>query len=220
MLILHGDRHDLHKLNAPLFVPMMKEAGVRVEYREYPGYGHGFYFGGGDDRWGKGADDKVVAEVVRDVRAFLEKEIPADDRPPNAGNHQPWVTPPVRAPGVDFRTFESRAAKAQVSFHIYTPAAYGREQERQTEKTICDPAALRQHLDQVVRRGYATDNEEYLQGMLCLAGPVFDHLGKVVASVGITTLTMFHTHASMVKAHSEPVLETCRRISRTLGHRG
>jgi DNA-binding IclR family transcriptional regulator len=92
--------------------------------------------------------------------------------------------------------------------------------ERQTEKSICDPAALRQHLDQVVRRGYATDNEEYLQGMLCLAGPVFDHLGKVVASVGITTLTMFHTHASMVKAHSEPVLETCRRISRTLGHRG
>ncbi|MBM4089125.1 MAG: hypothetical protein FJ276_06815, partial [Planctomycetes bacterium] len=130
VLILHGDRHDLHKLNAPLFVPMMKEAGVKVEYREYAGYGHGFYFGGGDDRWGKGADEKVVSEVVREVRAFLEKEIPAADRPPNAVNHPPWVTPPVRAPGVDFRTFESRAANARVSFHIYTPRAYDREQER------------------------------------------------------------------------------------------
>jgi acetyl esterase/lipase len=49
----------------------MKDAGVRVEYREYPGYGHGFYFGGGDDRWGKGADEKVVGDVVRDVLAFL-----------------------------------------------------------------------------------------------------------------------------------------------------
>jgi acetyl esterase/lipase len=76
VLILHGDQHDLNKLNAPLFVPMMKEAGVRVEYREYPGYGHGFYFGGGDDKWGKGADEKVVAEVLRDVRVFLQKEMP------------------------------------------------------------------------------------------------------------------------------------------------
>jgi acetyl esterase/lipase len=76
VLILHGDRHDLHKLNKPLFLPLMQQAGVKVEYREYPGYGHGFYFGGGDDRWGKGADDKVVGEVVRDVRAFLDKEMP------------------------------------------------------------------------------------------------------------------------------------------------
>jgi dipeptidyl aminopeptidase/acylaminoacyl peptidase len=72
VLILHGDQHDLHRLNGLIIVPLMKEAGVRVEYREYPGYGHGFYFGGGADRWGKGADERVVAEVVRDVLAFLE----------------------------------------------------------------------------------------------------------------------------------------------------
>ena len=71
VLILHGDKHDLRRLNGPIIVPLMKEAGVRVEYREYPSYGHGFYFGGGDDRWGKGADEKVVADVVHDVLAFL-----------------------------------------------------------------------------------------------------------------------------------------------------
>ena len=91
---------------------------------------------------------------------------------------------------------------------------------RETESTICDPSALRQHLDQVVRRGYATDNEEYLHGMLCLAAPVWDHTGQVVAAVGITTLTMFHTHASMVKEYTEPVLAACRKISRTLGYLG
>ena len=74
VLILHGDQHDLRKLNGPIIVPLMKEAGVRVEYREYPGYGHGFYFGGGADRWGKGADEKVVADVVSDVLAFLAAE--------------------------------------------------------------------------------------------------------------------------------------------------
>jgi len=80
VLILHGDRHDLRKLNGPIIVPLMKEAGVRVEYREYPGYGHGFYFGGGDDRWGKGADECVVEDVVRDVRRFLDQALPSDDR--------------------------------------------------------------------------------------------------------------------------------------------
>ena len=71
VLILHSDQHDLRRLNGPIIVPLMKDAGVRVEYREYRGYGHGFYFGGGDDRWGKGADEKVVGDVVRDVLAFL-----------------------------------------------------------------------------------------------------------------------------------------------------
>ena len=94
------------------------------------------------------------------------------------------------------------------------------EVSRETESTLCDPSALRQHLDQVVRRGYATDNEEYLRGMLCLAAPVWDHTGQVVAAVGITTLTMFHKHASMVKEYSEPVLAACRQISRTLGFLG
>jgi len=77
VLILHSDQHDLKKLNRPLFLPLMRQAGVQVEYREYPGYGHGFYFGGGDDRWGKGADDAIVQAVVRDVSRFLAREMPA-----------------------------------------------------------------------------------------------------------------------------------------------
>jgi len=41
-----------------------------------------------------------------------------------------WVTPEIKAPGVSFHTFESRAAKATVSYHVYTPAAYHRESDR------------------------------------------------------------------------------------------
>ena len=36
----------------------------------------------------------------------------------------PWVTAPVDAPRVAFRTFDSRAAAGKVSYHAYTPAAY------------------------------------------------------------------------------------------------
>jgi len=47
-----------------------------------------------------------------------------------AGADHAWVTPEIRAPGVSFHTFESVAAKATVSYHIYTPPASIRDQER------------------------------------------------------------------------------------------
>lgn len=91
---------------------------------------------------------------------------------------------------------------------------------RHTEHTICDPAELRAHLEAVARQGYATDNEEYLRGMLCLAGPVFDYTGRIAAAVGITTLTMYHTHESMLAAYADLVTAASRKISRTLGNAG
>lgn len=41
-----------------------------------------------------------------------------------------WVTPAVRAPRLQFRTFDSAAAKTNVSYHIYTPEVYDTEKER------------------------------------------------------------------------------------------
>ena len=49
---------------------------------------------------------------------------------PDAQRGLPWVTPEVTAPGVSFHTFESAAAKATVSYHLFTPAAYDREPDR------------------------------------------------------------------------------------------
>ena len=49
---------------------------------------------------------------------------PAQDRVPSL------MTPAVRAPRVAFHSFESKAAKAKVSYHIYTPESYDTEPER------------------------------------------------------------------------------------------
>ena len=40
-----------------------------------------------------------------------------------------WVTPAVTAPRVEFRTFDSKAAKTKVSFHIFTPEVYDSDKE-------------------------------------------------------------------------------------------
>ncbi len=39
----------------------------------------------------------------------------------------PWVTPEVRAPRIQYGIFKSKAAGANVSYHVYKPLAYDRE---------------------------------------------------------------------------------------------
>lgn len=38
-----------------------------------------------------------------------------------------WVTPEVKAPRVSFHTFESKAVKGKVSYHLYCPACYDQD---------------------------------------------------------------------------------------------
>jgi IclR family transcriptional regulator, acetate operon repressor len=55
-----------------------------------------------------------------------------------------------------------------------------------TEHTITDAAVLRQHLDEVRQRGYASALEELEVGLHAVAAPVFGHEGDVVAAVGVS----------------------------------
>lgn len=54
-----------------------------------------------------------------------------------------------------------------------------------TEHTVTDPALLRGQIDQITTCGYATDKDEAVLGVSCLAAPVFDHAGSVVGAVSV-----------------------------------
>lgn len=56
---------------------------------------------------------------------------------------------------------------------------------RHTRKTLTDPGALAAELDRIREQGYATDDEEYLAGICCLAVPVHDADGRVVAALAM-----------------------------------
>ena len=58
--------------------------------------------------------------------------------------------------------------------------------ERRTERTIVSLAALHAELQVVRMRGYAVDREELEPGLRCLAAPVHDATGEVVASISIS----------------------------------
>lgn len=55
-----------------------------------------------------------------------------------------------------------------------------------TQHTITDPAAFRQELLKTRERGYALDDEEQEEGVRCLAVPVRDASGQVVASLSVS----------------------------------
>jgi IclR family transcriptional regulator, KDG regulon repressor len=55
-----------------------------------------------------------------------------------------------------------------------------------TANTITDAAALKNHLEQVKRVGYAVDDEEFDLGVRCIAVPVFDFRGKLAGAIGVS----------------------------------
>ncbi|HEY2275156.1 MAG TPA: IclR family transcriptional regulator [Steroidobacteraceae bacterium] len=61
--------------------------------------------------------------------------------------------------------------------------------ERFTERTITDRAVLESELDRIVSVGYAVDNEEYVLGVACVAVPVRNRNGDVIASLAVQGAT-------------------------------
>ena len=57
---------------------------------------------------------------------------------------------------------------------------------RMTKQTIVSVAALAENCRQIRKRGYAIDEEEFVEGVRCVAAPIRDQQGTVVASIGIS----------------------------------
>jgi len=55
-----------------------------------------------------------------------------------------------------------------------------------TDKTITDPDVYLEELRKVRRQAYALDDEENEKNVVCVAAPVFDHTGRIVASVSVS----------------------------------
>jgi DNA-binding IclR family transcriptional regulator len=46
-------------------------------------------------------------------------------------------------------------------------------------------ANLRKELDRIREQGYALDDEETVEGLRSVAGPLFDHTNRVIAAFGV-----------------------------------
>src|SRR6185503_1350711 len=86
------------------------------------------------------------------------------------------------------------------------------ELARYTDNTIVDRAALESELAAIRRAGFATDNEEYLAGVVCVAVPVVAARTPAAAAVAV--------HAPMARltlAHALTLVPALRRTADALG---
>lgn len=86
-----------------------------------------------------------------------------------------------------------------------------------TENSICAFGELRGELDKIRKQNYSIDNEECEMGMRCVAIPVRDYTGTIIAGVSVTGPAVRMTFE---KIHNNlPALFTVsKQLSALLGH--
>jgi DNA-binding IclR family transcriptional regulator len=90
---------------------------------------------------------------------------------------------------------------------------------RHSANTILSKDRFLTDLALVASRGYAVDNEEYEEGLRCIAAPVHDYSGEVAGAISIAGPT-FRVTGSRLPALSREVKRIAAELSAALGYRG
>jgi IclR family acetate operon transcriptional repressor len=89
---------------------------------------------------------------------------------------------------------------------------------RLTPHTITGLPQLRRELERIREQGYALDQEEAVEGLRCVAGPVFNNTGQIVAAFSVAGSATRLTPARIPEI-AQMVRETSQQISYRLGYR-
>ncbi len=85
-----------------------------------------------------------------------------------------------------------------------------------TKHTMTQPDDILRDLTRIRERGWATDDQEYQVGLFCLAAPVYDRSGNVVAAISASTLASL-VDADNLNGLAERVMDAAWEISAKLG---
>lgn len=94
--------------------------------------------------------------------------------------------------------------------------AFTRGVQRYTLNTITDEAKFLEELEMVRLQGYAMDLEEWTNGVNCLAIPLYNVSGEVIAGISISGPTSIYP-PEKIKENVPVMLEYAHRISARMG---
>jgi DNA-binding IclR family transcriptional regulator len=89
--------------------------------------------------------------------------------------------------------------------------------EKYTENTITNKEKFEEEFKKIRKQGYAVDNMEHEEGVRCVAGPIRDYNGKVIASMSISG-PAFRIDKSNIPNIAKKVKECCDCISEEMGY--
>ena len=90
---------------------------------------------------------------------------------------------------------------------------------RLTENTITDKGELEKELGKVREQGFALDREENEKDVRCVAAPIRNYQGEVIAAVSISS-PIFRLDKNIQNNLKEAIIETSEKISKRLGYNG
>lgn len=86
-----------------------------------------------------------------------------------------------------------------------------------TKNTITDIETMKEHLKIIKEKGYAIDEIEHEEDIRCVAAPVYDNKGQVIASLSVSGPIMYVTKERIPQL-TEKVKRTANEISYRLGY--
>ncbi|WP_036931779.1 IclR family transcriptional regulator [Proteocatella sphenisci] len=91
--------------------------------------------------------------------------------------------------------------------------------KKSTENTVTDREQLIKDLEEIRKNGYAIDNEEIMEGIVCIAAPIFDHSGEAKYGMSILGPSSRLT-GEKLKECIELIKIKTREISYEIGYKG
>ena len=88
--------------------------------------------------------------------------------------------------------------------------------EKFTENTITTKKELEKEFLKIQKQGYSVDNMEHEEGVRCVASPIRDYTGKVIASMSVSG-PAFRINKSNIPNIAKKVKECCDCISEEMG---
>ncbi|QCR33518.1 IclR family transcriptional regulator [Lysinibacillus sp. SGAir0095] len=89
---------------------------------------------------------------------------------------------------------------------------------KRTNYTILTPTDLLEEISTIRKSGYSLDNIENEEGIRCIAAPIYDFSGKIIASFSISGPSTRVTMERIEHELAEKILKTSRAISSQLGY--
>lgn len=90
---------------------------------------------------------------------------------------------------------------------------------RRTQNTIVDLQELKEHLKQIKSQDYAVDNEENEDGIRCVAAPIRNYRGEVIAGISISGPSVRISAERINRQLKRQVMETAAEITEKLGYK-
>ena len=91
-----------------------------------------------------------------------------------------------------------------------------RGMERKTKKSITNPQKFLREAERVRKYGFAVDDEENAESVRCIAAPIYDAKGKIIAALGTSSVVM-HIDETHLPKIVDLVIKSAAKVSRQMG---